>query len=367
MGASKVLIVDDNADNRALAKAALEDEGLAVALATTGQEALAAFHRERPDCILMDIRMPGMDGVTVCEAIRAMPEGMRVAIIFVTAHRNIESFDRAQQAGGDDFMTKPFRPGELILRIQTAMRLRRIATEHLQLSAELRQQRDELLRLQLRKEQLAAFLIHDLRNPVNAIELQAQRILRNPEVDGRSRQAAAMIHDESRNLVRMLTNLLDISRADEGELAPAAQPLDPQALVTRVLEEMQPRARAAELELLAMVEATAIYGDSDLLYRVLVNLVDNAIRHAPSGTAIKIHVRSVANACELRVADAGAGVPEKERSKVFERFVSSADPATNRGLGLSFCKVAVELHGGRIWIEDASPGAVFCIRLPDGS
>lgn len=366
MAVARVLVVDDNPDNRALAKATLDDAGIAVVLATTGEEALAAFADERPDCILMDIRMPGMDGVTVCERIRAMPGGMRVAIVFVTAHRNVESFDRAQQAGGDDFMTKPFRPAELILRIQTAMRLRRIATEHLQLSAELRQQRDELLRLQLRKEQLAAFLVHDLRNPVNAIELQAQRILRHPEADARSRDAAGKIHDETRNLIRMLTNLLDISRADEGELAPVRELIDPRALVARVLEELQPRATAAGLELVAAIEATAISADSELLYRVLVNLIDNALRHAPSGTAIKVSARSVLHAFELRVADAGPGIPQDERSKVFERFVSSAEIGTNRGLGLSFCKVAVEIHGGTIWIEDAAPGAVFCIRIPDG-
>lgn len=366
MGVVKVLVVDDNADNRALAKATLDDEGISVALATTGDEALAAFTVERPDCILMDIRMPGLDGVTVCERIRAMPGGTRVAIVFVTAHRNVESFDRAQQAGGDDFMTKPFRPAELILRIQTAMRLRRIATEHLQLSAELRQQRDELLRLQLRKEQLAAFLVHDLRNPVNAIELQAQRILRHPEADHRSRDAAGKIHDETRNLIRMLTNLLDISRADEGELAPVREAIDPRALVTRVVEEMRPRAAAAGLELVAEVEATSVHADGELLNRVLVNLIDNALRHAPSGTAIKISARSMADALELRVADAGPGIAEEERSKVFERFVSSADVGANRGLGLSFCKVAVEIHGGAIWIEDAAPGAVFCIRIPGG-
>ena len=166
-----VLVVDDNAENRALAKATLEDEGIHAVLAATGEAGIEAFAREQPDCILLDIRMPGMDGVVTCERIRAMPGGDHVAIIFVTAQRDVDTFDRAVGAGGDDFITKPFRPGELIVRVRTALRLRSIAAERGQLSAELKRQRDELQRLQLQKEQLAAFLVHDLKNPVNTIEL----------------------------------------------------------------------------------------------------------------------------------------------------------------------------------------------------
>ncbi len=173
-----VLVVDDNAANRALAKAVLDDEDIPVVLAATGEEGIAAFSRTQPTCVLLDIRMPGMDGVTVCERIRALPHGDRVAIIFVTAQRDVDTFDRALRAGGDDFIMKPFRPSELLARIQTATRLRQMAAERDVLSVELKQQRDELLRLQLHKEQLSSFLVHDLKNPVNAIELHVQRILR---------------------------------------------------------------------------------------------------------------------------------------------------------------------------------------------
>ena len=231
-----VLVVDDNAENRALAKAALEDEGIRAVLASTGEEGLVAFAQEQPDCILLDIRMPGMDGIAACERIRAMPGGDQVAIIFITAQRDVETFDRAVGAGGDDFITKPFRPGELIVRVRTALRLRRIAAERGQLSIELKRQRDELQRLQLQKEQLAAFVVHDLKNPVNTIELQAQRVLRNSAADERSRDAAAKIQDETRSLMRMITNLLDIGKADEGQLAPARRAVDVRTLIGGVIE-----------------------------------------------------------------------------------------------------------------------------------
>jgi signal transduction histidine kinase len=363
-----VLVVDDNAENRALARATLEDEGIVVELASDGDSAIEAFARMPPDCILLDVRMPGTDGITACERIRAMPGGDRVAVIFVTAQRDVDTFDRALGAGGDDFITKPFRPGELVVRVHTALRLRRMTAERGALADELKHQRDELQRLQLQKEQLSAFLVHDLKNPVNAIELHAQRVLRNPGADERSRDAASKIHDEARALMRLITNLLDIGKADEGQLAPARRPVDPQRLVGGVLDELAASASAAGLRLVPEVSATALHVDPDLMHRVLANLIENSIRHAPEGTDVRVVVERRDGATELRVADAGPGVPVKARTVVFERFISGVSGTrSNRGLGLAFCKLAVEAHGGRIWIEDASPGAIFCIRIADAA
>ena len=276
---AQVLVVDDNAENRALAQAALDDDDVPVVLAATGEEAIAAFRRSPPDCILLDIRMPGLDGISVCERIRSLPGGDRVAIVFVTAQRDVETFDRALRAGGDDFITKPFRPSDLLVRIHTAMRLRRMVSERGVLSVELKQQRDELQRLQLHKEQLSAFLVHDLKNPVNNIELLVQRVLRNPGADERSRDAATRIQSETRGLLRMITNLLDIGKADEGQLAPRRLALDAVALVHGVLDELRIAAAAAEIELVARVEPVQLRADRDLMHRVLANLfVDRGVR-----------------------------------------------------------------------------------------
>jgi signal transduction histidine kinase len=311
--------------------------------------------------------MPGMDGITVCERIRALPGGDRAAVVFVTAQRDVDTFDRALRAGGDDFITKPFRPSDLLVRIQTAMRLRRMVSERGLLAVELKDQRDQLQRLQLHKEQLSAFLVHDLKNPVNTIELLAQRVLRNPGDAERARDAATKIQAETRGLVRMLTNLLDIGKADEGQLAPQRRGFDAGELIVAVTDELQAAATAAELELVTEIDATQVYADRDLMHRVLANLIDNAIRHAPSGSAIRISARNAAGGVELTVSDAGPGIPESLRERVFERFITAGTGATrtNWGLGLAFCKAAVEAHGGRIWVEDAAPGAVFWIRLDD--
>lgn len=359
-----VLVVDDNPENRALAKATLEDEGIRVVLATSGEAAVEAFTDARPDCVLLDIRMPGMGGIAACEQIRGMPGGDRVAIVFVTAQRDVDTFDRATAAAGDDFMTKPFRPAELVVRLQTALRLRQMTAERGELAILLKRQRDELQRLQLHKEQLSAFVVHDLKNPVNAIELHAQRVLRNANADARSRDAAEKIHDEARGLMRMITNLLDIGRADEGHLAPARQRLEVTSVVDAAIAELRARAAAASVELVAHVHDEHVVADRDMLHRMLVNLIENAIRHAPEGSAVHVIAQTTPGATELRVIDRGPGVPPHLRAGIFERFVTTG-AGFNRGLGLAFCKVAVEAHGGSIIVEDAAPGAVFSMRIPD--
>jgi len=360
-----VLVVDDNAENRALAQATLEDEGYRVTLAPTGQGGIDAFARERPDCVLLDIRMPGMDGITACQRLRELPGGVEVPILFVTAQRDLETFDRATDAGGDDFITKPFRPTELVARVKTAVKLRRMAAERSELYELGRRQRDDLLRLQLQKEQLIAFLVHDLKNPVNAIELHGQRILRDKDATARSRDAAIKIQSESQALLRMITTLLDLSKADEGRLVPAKVSVQLGALLAEVENAMRVRAQAATVTLEVSSTRDSTHADADLLRRVLENLVDNAIRHAPEDSTVKITVTSGG---QFRITDAGTGIPAELRDHVFDRFVQGNRPqaARGHGLGLAFCKLAVEAHGGRIWIEDANPGAVFCFELPDG-
>jgi signal transduction histidine kinase/PAS domain-containing protein len=366
-GAISVVVVDDNAGNRALTVAVLEHEGYRVLSATGGDEAIALVAAERPECILMDVRMPNVDGIAACERIRAMPGGSDIAIVFVTAQRDVDTFDRALAAGSDDFITKPFLPAELLVRVQTALRLRKIAIERSELYAQLKHQRDALQRLELQKEQLIAFLVHDLRNPVHAIDLHALNALRADDRE-HSRRALARIGEETRALLRMITNLLDISKADEGQLAPVMREIDPIALVDSALEDLLSRAQSAGVRLQTAIAAPRFRADPELIARVIANLVDNAIRHAPEGSEIRVSVAPSYRGVELRVADAGPGVPQAARETVFERF-RSGNGAThaNRGLGLAFCKLAVEAHHGRIWIEDASPGAVFCVSLPSRS
>ena len=364
-----ILVVDDNEANRALARSTLEDEGYGVILATGGVEGIAAFERESPDCVLLDVRMPDLDGFAVCQRIRQRTGGSDVPILFLTALRDVDTFDQALRAGGDDFLTKPVRPTELVVRVQTALKLRRMGAELRELFVQLKRQRDDLVRLQFQKERLMAFVVHDLKNPVNSMDLHAQLLLRDAGLPETARSSVAQIRSEARQLGRMIMNLLDLSKADEGKLVAKLAPVDLRALMETVRNELEVSAQARNVKLTSRVDVPLLNGDEDLLRRAVGNLVENAIRHSPLGGTVAVTAFGGPSSTEIRVTDAGAGVPAELRERVFDPFlqVESGERTVNRagrGLGLAFCRLAVEAHGGRIWVEDAAPGAVFCVSLP---
>jgi two-component system, sensor histidine kinase and response regulator len=365
-----VLVVDDNEQNRALARSTLEMEDCDVTLANSGDEGLRCFAERAPDCVLLDVRMPGMDGFETCRRMRALPGGAEVPIIFLTASRDVDTFDRAQACGADDFVTKPVQPTEMVLRVQAAMKVRRLDAANKEYFELVRRQRDDLLRLQLQKERLSSFVVHDLKNPVASIDLLAQLLQRDKKLPAEARGTADAIRVEVGSLLRLILNLLDINRSEEGQLAVAIAPLDLGALTASLLETTQVRARAREIELTCDLGGVqALSADRDLLRRVLENLLDNALRSAPKRSRISLTALAHADAVELRVADQGKGVPAELRESIFERFAQLESgertaPRTGRGLGLTFCRLAIEAQGGRIHVEDGAPGAVFCIRLP---
>ncbi len=369
---ARVLVVDDNEQNCALVEMTLEAEGLEVAVAHSGEEGLRVFGDVHPDCVLLDVRMPDLDGTSVCRRMKSSDTGADTPILFLTAMRDIETFDRAIEAGGDDFLTKPIQPPELVVRVLSALKMRRLGAELRDQFELVRHQRDALMRLQLQKERLSAFIIHDLKNPVNAIDLHAQFMLRTRGLPETTRDSARRIRGEVRSLMRLIFNLLDLGKAEEGQLAPSAGSVDLGALVHEVLDALAVNARDARVTLRSEVLATRCHADADLLRRILENLVDNALRYAPRGTAVTLTTKKTDDGgVELRVRDAGRGVPDDLKAKIFERFVQveTAGHAEreSRGLGLAFCKHAVEAHGGQIWVEDGTPGSVFCVRLPHGS
>ena len=126
--ALRILVVDDNEANRAFATAAMEDEGYEVLSASSGISALHSFSTFKPDCVLLDLKMPEKDGFETCRELRALPGGAGVAVVLVTAVRTPEIFDRAIRAGADDFVAKPVLPNELVGRVRIAVRARAIST-----------------------------------------------------------------------------------------------------------------------------------------------------------------------------------------------------------------------------------------------
>lgn len=366
--AASVLVIDDNEQNRTLARMTLEGDGYAVTLAASGAEGLEAASRSMPDCVLLDVRMPHMDGFEVCARLRAMPGGAELPVVFVTALRDVETFDRAMELGGADFLTKPVQPVELSLRVRQVVRLRRLDAEFSAQLQELQHQQRELFRVQLQKEDLVAFIVHDLKNPVNAIDLEAQLLLRDPTLSPRARESAQQIRARIRDLLGMILDLLDTARAEQGRLGPDLAPVSVPDLVARVTESRAGQVAESGVTLESHVTAATLRADGDLLRRVIENLVENALRYAPRGSSVQVTAADDGDWVVLGVSDRGPGVPAALRETVFDRYARFDKTAarTSRGLGLAFCRVAVEAHGGAISVEDNDPGARFVVRLPRG-
>lgn len=364
----RILVVDDNEANRLLVVETLAPEGMEVVEAGSGEDALAAFAASPFDVVLLDVRMPGLDGFATLERLRTLPGG-DAPVVFLTALRDVDTFDRAREAGALDFLTKPVRPTELIARVETLVQVRRLGGEVRKQLAEIRRQRDDLLHVQLQKERLAAFVVHDLKNPLASIRLHAQLVARTPDLPAGAREAASLIRDQCDRLNQLVLNLLDLSRADEGTLTARREPIDLATLASEVITELSVQAEMRRVQLVReTADSVPFVADADLLRRVLANLVDNALRHTPGGGTIRIAGALGDGSLAVRVHDSGPGIPPALREKIFDPFVQleagSSATRSGRGLGLAFCRAAVVAHGGTIVVDAAAAGACFVITLP---
>ena len=364
-----ILVVDDNANNRTLAEAHLKSFGYAVVMAESGEQALEQVITHTPSLILLDVIMPKMDGYETCARLRQLPQGRDVPIVFLTALADLSSHQRAMDVGVDDFLTKPINRTELMLRVRSLLRIS-VLNRNLKENFEtIRNQRDQLVRVQEQREELMQHVVHDLKNPLGAIEMNARFMLSSLPSE-EMLDATRDIVDSAAALRRMVMNLLDICRSEDGQLVPALSDVDVGNLVSTVIGEHTRESLDRDVQLRAQfhLDQSIVRVDQDLIRRVLENLVVNAIRHAPRSSSIEILAQSAGDDVELQVRDLGDGVPEEFRERVFDKYVrleSNTTSLANRGLGLTFCRIAVEAHGGRVWVEPNRPsGANFIVRLP---
>jgi signal transduction histidine kinase len=229
----------------------------------------------------------------------------------------------------------------------------------------------ELREVERQKTEMAALLAHDLKSPANGILLTCRARLRKSDLPEAERRWWRGVEASAEVINRLALNLVDIARSDDGAFTPRPVEIDLRAMLASVVERMAPLAEAREqrIELevagLGEGEAARVRADEELLHRVLQNLVDNALRHNRS-EVVRVEARDAGERVELRVVDEGPGVPEAMRQEVFDKYRRLDDGgAVGHGLGLAFCRIAVEAHGGRIWVEPNAPaGAAFVIELP---
>ncbi|MBK9795943.1 MAG: hybrid sensor histidine kinase/response regulator [Holophagaceae bacterium] len=354
-------MVDDDALARRSLRAMLERSYYVVEAVETGQEALSILSTYQPDLVLLDIQMPGMDGLEVCRRIRVLPDGDLLPIIFLTGDERLELHAEALRAKGDDFLRKPIRSAELIIRVRSLMRLKR-------LQAEVQAERDNLLDLQKQREQLFEFIVHDLKNPLSAIQMGLD--LLDGTQGAASQNQVHRLRDTARYMGRMIQNILDIGRAEQVGLELRKTRFGLAGWLAGLQQEVESQAQSRQHRLSwECPEELEVEADAEVLQRLLLNLIDNALKYSPNGSQTRIVARSDGNSVRLEVRDQGDGIPEAMREQIFGKFVRlderSTDLRSGSGLGLAFCRMAAEAHEGRIWVEDNDPkGSVFALEIP---
>jgi signal transduction histidine kinase len=222
------------------------------------------------------------------------------------------------------------------------------------------------------RRQLTEMIVHDLRGPLTAI-LSSLKLLEAAASAASSpvaSQALAVSRRSCQQMLTLVSSLLDIARLERGEMELSVAPMDLGRLCEEIAAQYVPEAN--EQGIILKWECGAhvppIRVDPEKLERVLANLLDNALKFTPAGGSIDLRVEPADDSVEITLSDTGPGIPEEYRKSIFERFTQVPGVAGKRrgtGLGLAFAKLAVEAHGGRIWVEDGAPqGACFKIRLP---
>jgi signal transduction histidine kinase len=369
-----ILVADDVAANVELLNDQLVTLGYRTISASDGPSALAACIEHRPDLCIFDVSMPAGDlgvddrstGFEVCRRIKRDPSTSRIPVIFVTALNDTTDRIRAIEAGGDDFLTKPHNRLVLGARVRSLLRLK-AATDALEESyrrlRELEKVRDDLMKM----------IVHDLKIPLTSVVATLEMVMDGDFGDVSTEQQGALrdASHKADELLSLIGDILEIARIEESALALEAHPLKPGELLRELLREWALRFQqeGVEAQLDASEELPDIDADAGLLRRVFSNLLQNAIAHSSRAVTLRLSARVDGDAVLFTVADNGPGIPPEYHEVIFRKFETARLPNAPRvrssGLGLAFCRLAVEAHGGRIWVQSAvGEGSAFHVLIP---
>jgi signal transduction histidine kinase len=394
-----ILVVDDNPANLISIEAALGELDANVVRAQSGSEALRVLLERDFALILLDVKMPSMNGLETARMIRARKRSSHTPIIFVTAHgRDDAEVLAAYELGAVDFLFKPIVPEVLRAKASVFVELqsrsaevarqaeqirehqrreheRSLAAERSRWESEaMQRQMHELADSDRRKDQFLALLSHELRNPLAPI-MAGLELLRDAfarpdvSVDAAMRRTRDVIERQSQHLARLVDDLLDISRISSGKVELRRSALKIQDVVEQAVATSRPilDKHRHELSLEITAEPLIVLGDAVRLVQVLANLLNNAARYTPEQGRIAVYCQRRDDRVELRVIDNGRGIGPEFLGRVFDAF-SQEEVRTGAGLGLglSVVRQLVSLHDGDVSAYSAGPGhgSEFSLRLP---
>ena len=371
-GPATILNVNDREQSRYVISRMLRNAGYRVIEAETGAEALNRARQEHPDLIVLDIKLPDIDGVEVCRRLKADVTTASSLVLHTSAtFASSEIRVRGADVGGDGFLAQPFSSQELIATVKTLLRFKRV--EEFQ-----RRRAEELAEADRRKDDFLAMLGHELRNPLNAITMSQAIIDQLPAQNAVEERARAISRRQAAQLTRLVNDLLEVSRVMRGKISLDRHPLDLTALLKHAIAAaqetiFQPREQVFTASLPDY--PVTICGDRIRLEQVFANLLDNASKYTPVGGHVRIELDVISRddrpEAVVTVSDSGRGIAPEQLGQVFKLFYQAhpteARPSgTGLGIGLTLVRSLVESHGGAVAVrsDGQDKGSEFEVRLP---
>lgn len=375
---TKVLNVNDDEGARYMTTLMLQRAGFQVVEAVTGSDALRIAKESAPDLVVLDLKLPDIDGFEVCRRMRRDPDTATIKILATSAaFTSLETKLQTLEVGADGYLAQPFEHPELIATLQSLARLRNTEKE-------LRRRASELQEADRRKDEMLAMLGHELRNPLAAISSSLPMIERQAPLDERDQRAREIVQRQVQHLSRLVDDLLDVARVTTGRIELRSDTVDIGALVTRVAHSLRSTkmdVRAQRLEMRLPPEPVYVSADPLRLEQVFWNLIDNASKYTERNGNIRVEVfldppkppsaaASSPRYVRVRIADDGAGIGPDILASVFDLFYQSRVTVDRTrgglGIGLTLVRRLVELHGGKVSAasDGLGRGSTFEVALP---
>ncbi len=355
-----MLIVDDQEENLRVVATVLSAIGYDIMAAASASQAFKRLASRKPDLILLDVLMPDMDGLEMCRKIQEDPDCQDIPIIFLSAADDKNLIVQALEAGGVDYVTKPFNKAELVSRVRTQLSLK--------------EARDQLRALAEDKDEILGILAHDLKNHLAGINLSAELLLDATATlpDQRCANLAQNIAHSSERMAAFVKEFLANQAAERWQVT--LHPVNLADLAESMVAAHKTAAALKNIRLQTRFPARSVVviADGEGLRQVLDNLVSNALKFTPPGGEVSLDIAVEPTGQALcQVSDSGPGFSEGDREKMFQRYgrlsarPTAGEPST--GLGLSIVKRLVDAMRGRISLAEQAqdkPGATFVISLP---
>jgi two-component system sensor histidine kinase/response regulator len=367
-----ILVVDDDEGNRDVLSRRLESQGYSVDTAENGERALEMLRGDTFDLVLLDILMPGTDGFDVLKAIKAEKKLENIPVIMISALEEVDSVARCIEMGAEDYLSKPFDPVMLKARLGACLDKKRLRDREAFLFEELKQNYKRLQELERLRDDLTRMIIHDLRTPLTSLITGIQTIEAVGELSKDQKEVLQISLDGGGSLLGIINDLLDVEKLECGAMQLEYAEVSVSELISSAVCQVAALAEAKHLKLVQTIyDGLPLFAaDEKKLVRTLVNLLGNAINFTPSGGQITVEAN---RADEERfmmfsVTDTGTGIPVEAFERIFEKFgqvqTRKSGQSGGTGLGLTFCKLAVEAHGGKIKVESSPEGSRFAFTIP---